>query len=50
VIYKGLISLNDQRLIEALLSSNFYLHTFGALEYDPEALIEDFNEEIQEES
>lgn len=37
-IYKGLIALNDQRLLETMVSSNFFLHTFGALEWDPEAL------------
>lgn len=40
-IYKGLISMNDQMLLEVLLSSRFYLQTFGALEWDPEALIDD---------
>jgi len=38
-IYKGLILLNDQRLIDTLLSSRFYMQTFGALEWDPDALI-----------
>lgn len=37
-IYKGLIYLYDQRLLEILLSNRFYLQTFGALEWDPEAL------------
>jgi hypothetical protein len=37
-IYKGLIYLNDQRLLEMLLSNRMYLQTFGALEWDPEAL------------
>jgi len=33
-----------------MLSNNFFMHTFGALEYDPEALIEDFNEEHHQEN
>lgn len=37
-IYKGLISLNDNRLLETLMSNKFYLQTFGALEWDPDAL------------
>jgi hypothetical protein len=37
-IYKGLIYLYDQRLLEMLLSNRFYMQTFGALEWDPEAL------------
>lgn len=31
--------MNDQRLIDTLLSSKYYLHTFGALEWDPDGLI-----------
>ena len=31
-IYKSLISLGDKKLIETLLSNQFYLDTFGALE------------------
>ncbi len=31
-IYKGLISLGDRKVIEVLLSNEFYLDTFGALE------------------
>ena len=37
-IYKGLISLNDNRLLETLLSNKFFMQTFGALEWDPDAL------------
>ena len=37
-IYKGLISLYDQRLLEMLLSNKYYMQTFGALEWDPDAL------------
>lgn len=37
-IYKGLIQLNDERLLEILMSDKFYMYTFGALEWDPEAL------------
>ena len=36
--YKGLIQLNDERLLEILMSDKFYMYTFGALEWDPEAL------------
>lgn len=35
-IYKYMLSLGDSKLIETLLSNDFYLETFGALEYDPE--------------
>jgi len=45
-IFKGLIMLNDQRLLEILLSKAFCMHTFGALEYDPEAMTD--NDFIQE--
>ena len=37
-IYKGLISLNDNRLLETLMSNKFFMQTFGALEWDPDAL------------
>lgn len=40
IIYKGLIALNDQKLLEVMVSQQFYLKTFGALEWDPEATIE----------
>lgn len=39
-IYKGLIQLNDERLLEILMSDKFYMYTFGALEWDPEGLEE----------
>ena len=38
-IYKGLLLINDQRLTYTLLSSRFFLQTFGALEWDPDALM-----------
>jgi hypothetical protein len=38
-IYKGLVLLNDQKLLEILMSNRFYLQTFGALEWDPEGLV-----------
>jgi hypothetical protein len=31
-----MISLGDSKLIETLMSKDFYLDTFGALEYDPD--------------
>lgn len=37
-IHKYMLSLGDTRLIETLLSNDFYMETFGALEYDPELL------------
>ena len=37
-IYKYMISLGDSKLIETIMSKDFYLFTFGALEYDPEHL------------
>ena len=40
-IYKGLITLNDQGLLEILMSTPFFMQTFGALEWDPEALVEE---------
>ena len=43
-IDKGLISLNDHRILDTLLSTPFYLHTFGALEWDPDALVEEGDE------
>jgi|LauGreDrversion4_2_1035121.scaffolds.fasta_scaffold89398_2 hypothetical protein len=33
-----MISLGDSKLIETLMSKDFYLDTLGALEYDPELL------------
>ena len=35
-IYKNMISLGDSKLIETLVSKDFYLDTFAALEYDPD--------------
>lgn len=35
-IYKVLLNLQDLTIVEILLSDNFYLSTFGALEYNPE--------------
>ena len=40
-IYKGLLLLNDQRLLEILMTDRFYIQTFGALEWDPDALVYD---------
>ena len=37
-VYKGLIQLNIEQMLEVLVSDRFYLATFGALEWDPEAL------------
>lgn len=37
-IYKGLIQLNDQRMLETVMSEKYYLQTFGALEWDPDGL------------
>lgn len=37
-IFKYMISLGDSKLIETLISQDFYLDTFGALEYDPELI------------
>ena len=39
--YRGLIQLNDQRLLETLMSNRFFLQTFGALEWDNDALFEE---------
>lgn len=35
-IFKNMISLGDSKLIETLMLKDFYLDTFGALEYDPD--------------
>ena len=35
-LYKAMLSLGDSKIIEALLSKEFYMFTLGALEYDPE--------------
>jgi hypothetical protein len=32
--------LNDERLLEILMSDKYFIDTFGALEWDPEALEE----------
>lgn len=40
-IYKGLLLLNDQRLLEVLMTDRFYLQSFGPLEWDPDALVYD---------
>ena len=40
--------MNDSKLLEVLLSTRFYMQTFGALEWDPEALIDDRREEEKE--
>lgn len=37
-IYKGLIQLNDQKMLETIMSEKYYLQAFGALEWDPDAL------------
>jgi hypothetical protein len=37
-IYKYMISLGDSKLIETLMSKDFFLDTFAALEYDPELM------------
>ncbi len=37
-VYKYMLQLGDQKLIEALISKEFYSDTFGALEYDPELM------------
>lgn len=37
-IFKGLIQLNDQRMLETIMSEKYYLFTFGALEWDPDGL------------
>mmetsp|Transcript_29819 Transcript_29819/g.45490 ORF Transcript_29819/g.45490 Transcript_29819/m.45490 type:complete len:169 (+) Transcript_29819:1418-1924(+) len=44
-VTKGLIQLNDSNLVQTMLSTRFYLQTFGALEWDPEGLINPPNEE-----
>ncbi|CDW88124.1 UNKNOWN [Stylonychia lemnae] len=36
--FKALLSLNDTKLIETLLSKDFFMVTLGALEYDPEVI------------
>ena len=43
-IYKGLLLLNDQRLLEVLMTDRFYIQSFGALEWDPDALVYDDSE------
>lgn len=35
-LFKGMLSLGDTKLIETLLSKEFFMFTLGALEYDPE--------------
>lgn len=40
-VYKGLILLNDQKLLETLMSDLFFQQTFGALEWDPEGLVQE---------
>ena len=37
-IYKGLIQLNDQKMLETIMTEKYYLQAFGALEWDPDAL------------
>jgi hypothetical protein len=37
-VYKGLIQLNIEQMLEVLVSDRFYVATFGALEWDPEAM------------
>ena len=37
-IYKGLIQLNDQRMLEIIMSDKYFVSTFGALEWDPDGL------------
>lgn len=37
-VFKGLIQLNVEHMIEVLVSDRFYMATFGALEWDPEAI------------
>lgn len=32
MIYKGFLSLGDSKIIETLMTNDFYLDTFGALE------------------
>ena len=46
-IYKLLLGLGDQRLIETLVSDQFYMSTFGALEYDPDVTTEQATEETK---
>lgn len=36
LVYKALLNIADMRLFEALLSDQFYMSTFGALEYNNE--------------
>ena len=35
-IFRNLLNLNQSELLEVLLNENYWLTTFGALEYDPE--------------
>lgn len=44
-IFKGLIQLNIEHMLEILVCDKFYLTTFGALEWDPEGM--QSNEERQ---
>lgn len=37
-VFKGLIQLNVEHMIEVLVSDRFYMATFGALEWDPDAI------------
>ena len=35
-IFRNLLNLNQSELLEVLLNENYWMTTFGALEYDPE--------------
>ena len=35
-IFRNLLNLNQTELLEVLLNENYWMTTFGALEYDPE--------------
>jgi len=38
-IFRNLLNLNHSELLEVLLNENYWLTTFGALEYDPEVFM-----------